>query len=247
MGMKLFWELMPERGLGAITGAFAKSRLSRSIVAKFSKSYGIRLDEAEKSLESYSTLDDFFTRRLKPGVRQISDCWAVSPVDAIFRSYQVVRGNNALVEVKGRTYGLEELFGVDFPKDAPYTVFNFYLSPRHYHRIHHPVGGQLEKLTKIPGRLRPVHNTSLRLFPQLLFENARVVSQYQNSQGRHFMASVTALNVGEIEVTSPVGTVQKADEWGMFHLGSAIMLALEGEHTSSLKPHQDVLLGTALI
>jgi phosphatidylserine decarboxylase len=47
--------------------------LRKPIFLAYSWFYGCHLDEATKPVEEYETLQDFFTRRLRDGVRTISD------------------------------------------------------------------------------------------------------------------------------------------------------------------------------
>src|SRR5690606_30177854 len=85
-------ELTSRKWISKITGAFAQSALSRFLIPTFSKTYKINVDEAEKPIHQYRTLNEFFTRRLKPNMRPIDNAQnaLVSPVDAVIASCGVI-------------------------------------------------------------------------------------------------------------------------------------------------------------
>src|SRR5216683_1026004 len=53
----------------SIYGWFQRRSASRSKIPEFVRSLGIDAAEAERPLDQYQSLDDFFVRRLKPEVR----------------------------------------------------------------------------------------------------------------------------------------------------------------------------------
>ncbi len=65
--------LYPKKAVSAAAGALSRLKLPRPfrmpIYGRFARAYGANLDEAERPLEEYASLLDFFTRRLKPGLR----------------------------------------------------------------------------------------------------------------------------------------------------------------------------------
>ena len=76
--------------------------------------YNVRMDEAEKvNFTDYSTMTDFFTRKLKPGVRKIhkqkdtsSMC---SPCDGAVLTVGKINDLDGTIDcVKGRSYRLDE-------------------------------------------------------------------------------------------------------------------------------------------
>src|SRR5690606_38096676 len=96
--------------ISRITGAFAQSNASRIFIPRFAKLYGIRIEDAEKAIHEYRSLNEFFTRRLKPGLRPIHEHpeSMVSPVDALITGVGRIEAGQ-LLNVKGQDYTIEEL------------------------------------------------------------------------------------------------------------------------------------------
>ena len=65
--------LYPKKAGSAAVGALARLRLPealrRPLLGRFAAAFGVNLDEAERDLGAYVSFLDFFTRRLKPGLR----------------------------------------------------------------------------------------------------------------------------------------------------------------------------------
>src|SRR5690554_4620742 len=82
---RLLTELSSRKWISRLTGRLAQSRISRHMIPRFARIYGISVHDAEKAVADYTSLNDFFTRRLKPGARPI--CPEInsvsSPVDAL--------------------------------------------------------------------------------------------------------------------------------------------------------------------
>src|ERR1700741_2114953 len=102
---------------GAFSRAFGRAAdvplpraLRRPVLGGFARFVGADVSEAADPLESFPTLNRFFTRTLKPGARS----WpndprvAACPVDG--RAGQVGRvAEGRLIQAKGRDYSLAEL------------------------------------------------------------------------------------------------------------------------------------------
>ena len=130
--------LYPKKAGSAAVGVAARSRLPRALreplLGRFAAAYGVDLSEAEKPLGDYVSFLDFFTRRLKPGLRPQDPAvpgGLNSPVDgALIASGRVEEGT--LIQAKGLPYRLDELLAADplasrFEGGAYATL---YLSPR---------------------------------------------------------------------------------------------------------------------
>lgn len=108
--MKWMTELSSRKWLSRWMGKFSHSGLSRAMIPFFAKSYGIPLHEAEKELREYRTLNEFFTRKLKPGMRPLhaEPGTMISPVDALITFMGEVQ-TGTILNVKGQDYTLDEL------------------------------------------------------------------------------------------------------------------------------------------
>src|ERR1700687_805852 len=95
---RLLTELSSRKSISRITGSFAKSSVSRRLIPWFSKPYNIRLEDAEKHWQEYHSLNDFFTRRLKKGLRPIDNGIEIlaSPVDAAITGMGSIKSGQLL-------------------------------------------------------------------------------------------------------------------------------------------------------
>ena len=87
--------------------------LRKFILGTYSWWYGCNLEEAEKPISEYSTVHEFFTRKLKPDIRPISmphDQTAIcSPCDGEIFTFGFVDNIDSSIDcVKGRSYELDE-------------------------------------------------------------------------------------------------------------------------------------------
>lgn len=167
----------------------------------FARLVGIDLSEAEHPVEAYPSLNHFFVRRLRPGIRPVSGDpgLVVSPVDGVAGMGGEVR-EGELVQAKGRRYSAAALLG-DPGAAEPYLGGRFltiYLSPRHYHRIHAPCPGRILEARVIPGGLLPVNRPAVAHVPGLFARNERLVVHLEGPAGRVALVAVGATNVGAI-------------------------------------------------
>ncbi len=229
---KLFTELTSRKWVSRTTGAFAKSRLSRPLISSFAKAYGISISEAEKAIHEYGSLNEFFTRRLKPGSRTIDSApeALVSSVDAVITGMGPVN-EGTVFQVKGQDYTVEELLNVS-PRHVTYKngyCLVLYLSPTDYHRIHAPVSGQVVETEHVPGKVYPVNEFGLRHMKRVLSRNERLVTFIRHESGEIAVVKVGALNVSSIRYvngTAPA-SVTRGDELAYFEFGSTVVLLTE--------------------
>jgi phosphatidylserine decarboxylase len=189
------------RGAGWFADIPLPRALRRSVLGGFARAVGIDLAEAAHPLEAYPSLNHFFVRRLRPGLRPWPGDGGVvgSPVDGVVAERGGIR-DGELVQAKGLVYSAAELLGSE--EDAlPYQGGGFltiYLSPRHYHRIHAPVGGRIVSARHIPGALMPVNGPAVAGVPRLFATNERLVVHIEGPGGRVALVAVGATNVGAI-------------------------------------------------
>ncbi|TNE90659.1 MAG: phosphatidylserine decarboxylase [Deltaproteobacteria bacterium] len=226
-----------KRGARAM-GWLARSGLSKLGVRLFVMAYGVDTSTAEKPLGDYGTLEAFFTRRLKPGARAITDepSAMASPCDA--KVAAVGRTTDGAIEVApGRTLDVAELVGR--PLDEEMDVAVLYLSPKDYHRVHVPREGRLVRWSYTPGDLWPVFPAAVRKVDGLFEHNERMAVVLDTDQGPLDVVLVGAFGVGRIElVTTDLlandlrearaedvdVAVKRGGDLGVFHLGSTVVL-----------------------
>ena len=273
---------LPQAGLSRSLGRLADvpipRPLRRGVLRSFARAVGVQLAEVEKPLHEYESVNAFFVRRLRPGARS----WpadpgaAASPVDGIVGAVGEIRDGTA-VQAKGRRYSVGELLGD--PEAAPaYDGGRFvtlYLSPRHYHRVHAPVGGEIPLARHVPGRLFPVNAPSVAHVPDLFARNERVLCLIESGLGRVAVVAVGAYNVARISTAfdpdwsgergwvsnrrdappaerryEPPVRVRRGDELMAFHLGSTVVLLFPRggvAMTPICRPGREVRLGDPLL
>ncbi|UHA74530.1 archaetidylserine decarboxylase [Paenibacillus sp. 481] len=246
--LRLFTELSSRKWVSRITGNFASSKLSRRLIPTFARTYGIRIDEAEKPLEQYETLNAFFTRKLKPGVRPLasSEQALLSPVDAVITGIGPIE-DGQIFNVKGQDYTLDELLNQS-PHRQKYKhgyYYVLYLSPTDYHRIHAPVGGKTVETEHVAGRVYPVNDFGLRHMPRVLSRNERLITYLRHTVGEVAVVKVGALNVSSIRYVDDVTLPQyeRGQELAYFEFGSTVVLLTE---TGTYTPRDDLKLGDSV-
>lgn len=263
--------LLPKSALstavGMATRAPAPRFLHRAAIRAFARKYQVDVAEAERALDEYPTFAEFFTRRLKPGLRPIDpDPQAiVSPVDGAVSQAGTIEEGRCL-QAKGIHYPVEKLLAEDAATAAPFLGGAFatlYLSPRDYHRIHAPIAGTIDGWSYVPGEFWPVNPASVRSKQALFCVNERLTTWLSTPAGRVAVVAVGATNVARIRASYddilthtgkparrhryerpiPIG---KGDELGVFEMGSTVILLFETGRvrwSDALRPDAPVRLG----
>jgi phosphatidylserine decarboxylase len=188
------------RGLGRLADTPIPQRLRRAVLTTFARSVGIDVDEAERPLEDYPSVNAFFVRRLRPGSRSWpTEPGLTSPVDGIVGQVGRIEAGR-LIQAKGLDYAAADL--LEDPAEAACfdggEFVTIYLSPRHYHRIHAPVGGTIPLARYVPGALLPVNQPAVQHVPALFARNERLLAHIDGSHGRVAVVALGAYNVGRI-------------------------------------------------
>lgn len=244
--MKWMTELSSRKWISQLTGRFSHSGISRYIIPYFAKSYGIPLHEAEKEIHEYRTLNEFFTRKLKPGMRPLhveSDhSILVSPVDSLITAMGEIN-SGTILNVKGQDYSLEELLNHS-PHAQTYMhgfVFVLYLSPTDYHRIHAPVAGKKLESEHIKGKVYPVNDFGMRHMRAVLSRNERLITYISHDCGELAVVKVGAMNVSSIKyVDDKAVRWQQGDDMAYFEFGSTVVLITE---SGTFDPRGDLEVG----
>lgn len=242
---RLMTELSSRKSISKLTGAFAKSKSSRRLIPWFAKTYGIRVEDAEKPVREYASLNDFFTRRLKPGLRPVAqgEGVLVSPVDSLITGIGPIH-EGLMLQIKGQDYTVEELLNRS-PRTVSYKHGFFmvlYLSPTDYHRIHSPVAGRILEKEHIPGKVYPVNDFGLVHMKRVLSRNERLVTYVQHEFGELAVVKVGAMNVSSIQYVSPLpDQLEPGGELAYFEFGSTVVLLFE---SGTFDPRADLKLGS---
>lgn len=251
-------------------------RFKNAFTDWFVRTFKVDLSEAQISdPHGYEHFNAFFTRALQPQARPIvSGRFEIAcPVDGAVSQAGTIE-DGQIFQAKGHRYSLTELLGGSAKRAAPFQEGAFatlYLSPRDYHRIHMPLGGQLREMVHVPGRLFSVNNATVKVIPGVFARNERVVSIFDTAFGPMALVKVGAINVGSIEtvwageITPPAGRVvrtwhyplagegaislERGDEMGRFNMGSTVIVLFARdaiEWVSTLQPGVAVRMGSLL-
>src|SRR5438270_5437014 len=239
------------RGIGWLSRRKVPKPLRKPIYGGFARYAGADLSQLDRPIDSFERFDDFFTRPLPPGARPIAgDDEVLSPVDGTISELGVAEGGR-MIQCKGLDYTVRGLLAdaTDARAFEGGAYVCLYLAPRDYHRIHSPVKGRITGYRHIPGAFFPVNPLSVRNVAGLFSINERLVSYVDSDVGRVAVVKVPATGGGHITLSydsdvwshrkgsagrrgsarkygqpKPVGA---ADELGMFHLGSTVILLFE--------------------
>lgn len=258
-------KVLPQHWMSAAAGVVAGLPTPRALrpaaYRTFGNVFGVDFDEVKEPLDSFSSLNAFFVRELKDGVRPIDAApdAVVSPCDGAWGACGTIADDTAL-QLKGRPYSVRMLLHDD-EKARLFdggTYATLYLSPRDYHRFHTPVEGDVLGLRYVPGALWPVNAAGLQFVDGLFTKNERIIAWLRpKERPGHLVAmiAVGATMVGKIKVAfddmttnvplpettvktyDPPVHLDKGQEWGRFLFGSTIvLLATKGALSIDAQP-----------
>jgi phosphatidylserine decarboxylase len=245
---RLLTELSSRKWISSLTGAFAQSSVSRLLIPRFAKLYGIQLEDAEKVVGEYRSLNEFFTRRLKPGLRPIHEASdaLVSPVDALITGMGRIESGQ-LLNVKGQNYTIDEMLN-ESPRKVNYKngfYFVLYLSPTDYHRIHAPAAGIILEKEHVPGKVYPVNDFGLTQMRRVLSRNERLITYIEHEVGEIAVVKVGAMNVSSIRYAESLpDRLERGGDLAYFEFGSTVVLLTE---TGILSPREDLKVGSKVM
>ena len=263
----------PKKGWSRLLSVLVQTRFpkffSQWVMRRFITTYQLDMNEAEKSLADYPTMGSLFTRTLKANTHTIdqSDLTAVSPADGhVLNSGRLHEGK--LIQCKGHDFDTQDLL-IDSEMAERFkngTWCTVYLSPRDYHRVHHPIEGNITRADYINGALWPVNQAAVQNVKKLFCVNERVVTYVDSPLGEVATIMVGATSVGHITMAfdpkvvankghksqnksyaEPI-EVKRADELGIFHLGSTaiVLFANPKVELAELADGQPIRIGEAI-
>ena len=262
--------VVPQHQLSRVVGKLAASEtpiIKNTVISAFKAQYGIDMSIAEQqNALKFKSFNDFFTRSLKEGVREIdADATSiVSPADgAISQLGKIEEGE--IFQAKGQSFNTANLIA-DPLLAEPFKNGQFatvYLSPKDYHRVHMPFAGTLTETLYVPGELFSVNQTTAENIPGLFARNERMVCLFDTELGRMAVVLVGAMIVAGIETVAtgkvkPSGRLEvnqhnlfleKGAELGRFYLGSTAVVLFEEnkmQWDAEFKANSAVEMGKAL-
>lgn len=212
--------------LSRAAGAFLDTRASVCLIRPFVSHANICLSDYEQ--RSFHSFNDFFTRRLAPGVRTVDHTpdALIAPCDGNLSIYPIREG--MVVPVKGVPYSIAGLLRskalADRLEGGLCLVFR--LCVDHYHRYAFFDTGRLLRRYQIPGILHTVRPVALEARP-VFVENTRAVSLMQTDHfGQAVQVEVGAMLVGRIHNHAGITHFARGDEKGYFEYGGSTVVLL---------------------
>ncbi len=228
---KLIRKIIRCRWVARLSAWFYSTSRSRSRIKHFIKAYRISMDDYEKPANEYSSFNDFFIRKLKPGVRPINPDPSViiSPADSKLYVIDNISVSTTFF-VKQTLFDLDRFLGDSSLAREFYNgnMMIFRLAPNDYHRFHFPTDC-------VPLAPKPIHGTLESVMPfvyksghQPLLENERHIIMLQTEKfGPIAMVPVGAMIVGKIvETYMPNKKYLKGEEAGYFAFGGSTVVLL---------------------
>ena len=225
LGRTLWPVLFGSRAISALMGLRYDSPRSKDAIASLASIPGCRPDEAEKPISEYSSFNEFFTRRLKPGARPLGE-GLVSPADGRLMLYMGADADTAF-PLKGARRTLREVFDKNAPS-GKYDVAVVRLAPVDYHRFHFPCDCEsCGQVRVVPGMYHSVNPIALLRRPDVYADNERQIAKFRARFGDFWLVDVGAFGVGTIVQTYKGERHAKGDEKGYFKFGgSTVILVL---------------------
>ena len=261
---------LPSSLLSAWAGKLASfewpAALRKPVCVLFGRAVGVDFDEVRDPLTDFPSLQAFFTRALRPGVRPVDadPLSFVSPCDGAWGASGRVE-HGTLLQAKGRTYRLAEMIAdpalAQHFEGGEYSTL--YLSPRDYHRFHAPCDMWIRRAVYVPGSLWPVNRLGIEGVEGLFARNERLVAQIalsgpdaEDAPVDLCIVAVGAMMVGKVKLSfddlttrtdgggapvrdypAPGIPLEKAQEWGHFEFGSTlVVVAAPGRVRLDLRP-----------
>ena len=235
MGIRFLYNTLPGRimlkafvrpSVSAIFGFFMDSRPSNLLVGKFVKRNNIDMGEYEN--EKYRSFNDFFTRKVKDGLRPFPDNARdlAAACDARLTAYPITA--DGLFRIKNSEYDVAALLKDKSLADE-YTggvCLIFRLTPDDYHRYSYIDDGEILSTKKIKGVLHTVRPISQRRY-KIYAQNAREYTvMLTENFGKVIQVEVGALFVGRIRNHAAGGAFKRGTEKGMFEFGGSTIVML---------------------
>jgi len=232
----------------AITKRYGKMMSTNKSVERipaFVDSLKIDMSESKKSINEFTSFNDFFYRELKPGARKIGE-GLVSPGDGRVLAFQKISEVNNFY-VKGKKFTLKEFLMDDalYAKHENSAMIIVRLAPNDYHRYHFPFKGMASESKKIEGSYYSVSPIALKSnFTKVFCKNKKeICTLTTDGFGEILVIPVGATMVGSLNSTYEANTmVEKGQEMGYFAFGgSTVVLFFDSKY---FKIDEDLLKNT---
>jgi phosphatidylserine decarboxylase len=209
---------------------FLSSPLSAGIALSFAEKNGISLADYEMPEGGYRSFNEFFTRKIKEGRREICEGEIVAPADGLLTVSPIEGGGVPEFRIKNTVYSIGTLLrDSELAEEfAGGTALIFRLTPAHYHRYSYCSSGRIKAKRRVEGILHSVKPVCHDNFP-VFIENSREYVVIENGVlGDIVQMEVGALLVGKISNhPCKIGdSAVKGTEKGYFEYGGSSIVVL---------------------
>lgn len=228
------------------------------------------LDLADAEKQSFTSMQDCFTRKLKPGARAVDMRReiVVSPCDAVVGECGAIAGTTVF-QAKGFPYELSDLIPDaavrEAYRDGRYVTLR--LRSSMYHRFHAPVDCKVGDITYVSGDTWNVNPIALKRIEKLYCLNERAVLPLRelSTQGSICLVPVAAILVASMKFTGLAPELnlaydgpnrlrwrarfKKGEEMGYFQQGSTILLFTTDDYAlaEGIETGATIRMGQALL
>lgn len=219
-------------------GAFLDTTESAKGIPAFLSNPAYHMGDYYVAPSGWLTFNQFFARDVRPGKRPVDglcdDSVIVCPADSVFQGIWPI-ADDSRITVKGLTWSvLDLLAGSPFRERFRGGVFmHGFLNVNDYHHFHVPVGGVVEEIRKIPGKviqdvirkpdgtLDSVDGTGYQ------FTQDRGLIVIDSRIGLVAVLPIGMAQVSSVNLTAEDGSVLvKGEEFGFFSFGGSDIVTL---------------------
>lgn len=244
LGTRILMKLIIRPHISRIGGIFLDSPFSKFLIQPFIRKNRIDMDQYES--QTYSSYNDFFTRRIKPEKRLADQTpqHLISPCDGKLSAYPVTKDGHFYI--KQTFYSLESLLRSKSlaAKYEGGMALVFRLTVDDYHRYCYVDAGEKSRNIIIPGVLHTVNPAANDVYP-IYKENSREYCLLKSQNFKTLLImEVGALMVGKISnYHQDRLSVSRGQEKGRFEFGgSTVIMLLE---QGAAKIDSDILKNTS--
>ena len=223
---RVFLKLLICPTISKTVGAFMNSPLSKPMIKGFVKKNNIDLSLFEE--KKYCSYNDFFTRKIKPENRPISDDKnaLISPADSRLSVYKIDK--DLRFKIKNSYYSLAEFLDDNALADEFLggILLIFRLCVDDYHRYCFIDDGVILSHKFIKGSLHTVQPIALEK-DNFFKGNCREITVMNTENfGKVIMAEIGAMMVGKIKNHKTAGSFKRAEEKGYFEFGGSTVCVI---------------------
>jgi len=223
---------------------------SRKEIHPFIDFHHLNVEEMLDNVDSFTTFNQFFYRKLKPTARKIAEPTnqklAVCGADSRANVFVTVTEATKLW-IKGHGFTIGKLIQSEsLAKEYQEgSVVIWRLAPQDYHRFHSPVTGTIKEVLPHAGTYYTVNPIAVRENVDVYTENKRVRIVLETPDfGEVIYMAIGATMVGSVNLTVAVGAkVKKGDEIGYFAFGGSTIIVLFKKGV--IKFEEDLVINSA--